>query len=64
MKVALVSSGYSLLATTCLVGIGDIVTEDAFKWISGRPKIVKAAELIARLMDDIVSHKVRQENLY
>jgi (-)-germacrene D synthase len=38
--------------------MGDIVTKDAFEWLNKDPKIVKAASLIARLMDDIVSHKV------
>jgi (-)-germacrene D synthase len=63
MEVALVSSGYSMLATTCFVGMEDIVTKDSFEWIFNDPKIVKASLVVCRLMDDIVSHKVRNRNI-
>jgi hypothetical protein len=58
MRIALVTSGYSLLATTSLVGMGDIVTKDAFEWLFSDPKMVRASTVVSRLMDDIVSHKV------
>jgi (-)-germacrene D synthase len=58
MRIACVSSGYSTLATTLLVGMGDIVTKDSFEWVFSNPKIVRACTVVARLMDDIVSHKV------
>ncbi|KAJ7981634.1 (-)-germacrene D synthase [Quillaja saponaria] len=61
MRVALVSSGYPLLATTFLAVMDDVVTKDTFEWILSDPKIVKASALIARLMDDMVSHKFEQE---
>ncbi|KAJ7981637.1 (-)-germacrene D synthase [Quillaja saponaria] len=61
MSVALVSSGYPLLATTFLAVMDDVVTKDTFEWIFSNPKIVKASALIARLMDDMVSHKFEQE---
>uniref|UniRef100_A0A2N9I731 Uncharacterized protein n=1 Tax=Fagus sylvatica TaxID=28930 RepID=A0A2N9I731_FAGSY len=57
MRIACVSSGYSTLATTLLVGMGDIVTKDSFEWVFSNPKIVRACTVVARLMDDIVSHK-------
>lgn len=59
MTVALATSGYSMLATTLLLGIGDFVTKETFDWIFMEPKIVRASTIIARLMDDMVSHKVR-----
>ena len=59
MEIALATSGYSLLATTSLVGMGDIVTNDSFKWVFSKPKMVRACTVVARLMDDIVSHKVK-----
>ena len=59
MEIALATSGYSLLATTSLVGMGDIVTNDCFEWVFGNPKIVRASAMVCRLMDDIVSHKVK-----
>nr|AGB05614.1 sesquiterpene synthase 5 [Valeriana officinalis] len=61
MKVALVSSGYMMLATTSLVGMGVLASEDAFEWVSGTPLIVRASCTIARLMDDMVGHESEQE---
>lgn len=52
------SSGYILMTVTCYIGMGDIATEDIFKWISNEPKIINAAIVIGRLMDDIVSNEV------
>nr|XP_011458432.1 PREDICTED: (-)-germacrene D synthase-like isoform X2 [Fragaria vesca subsp. vesca]XP_011458435.1 PREDICTED: (-)-germacrene D synthase-like isoform X2 [Fragaria vesca subsp. vesca] len=61
MEVALVTSAYSMLATTSFVGMGDIVTKDSFEWIFSDPKMVKASAVVCRLMDDIVSHKFEQK---
>ena len=58
MCVALVSFGYYMLATTSLVGMGEIVTKEAFDWVTSDPKIMPSSNFIARLMDDITSHKV------
>ncbi|KAI3706246.1 hypothetical protein L6452_23857 [Arctium lappa] len=61
MSNAFVSSGYSMLTTTCFVGMGEMVTDESFKWALKSPPIVKASCAIARLMDDISSHKEEQE---
>ncbi|XP_050369625.1 (-)-germacrene D synthase-like [Argentina anserina] len=61
MEVALITSAYSMLATTAFVGMGDIVTKESFEWIFSDPKIVKASAVVCRLMDDIVSHKFEQK---
>ena len=58
MGVALVTSGYPLLATISLIGMGDFVTKETFRWMFSEPKIVRGSAIIARLMDDMVSHKV------
>ena len=58
MSVSIVTGGYFMLATTCFVGMGDIVTDEAFEWAQTKPPIVKASSVIARLMDDIHSQKV------
>ena len=58
MPVALVTSAYSMLATTSFVGMGDAVTKESFDWIFSKPKIVRASAIVCRLMDDMVSHKV------
>ncbi|KAG2683859.1 hypothetical protein I3760_10G053000 [Carya illinoinensis] len=61
MRNALVSSAYSMLATTSFVGMGNIANREVFEWISNGPKIVTASTIICRLMDDIVSHKFEQK---
>ncbi|KAI9187184.1 hypothetical protein LWI28_025226 [Acer negundo] len=61
MQNSLVSSGYPMLATTCFLSMGDFANQQAFDWISNDPKIIKASAIIARLMDDIVSHEFEQE---
>uniref|UniRef100_A0A2C9U9Z6 Terpene synthase metal-binding domain-containing protein n=2 Tax=Manihot esculenta TaxID=3983 RepID=A0A2C9U9Z6_MANES len=57
MSIALLSCGYPLLTITAFVGVGDIATTEAFDWASKDPKILRAASMICRLMDDIVSHE-------
>ncbi|XP_059428039.1 (-)-germacrene D synthase-like isoform X2 [Corylus avellana] len=61
MRTALVTTGYNMLATTSLVGMGDVVTQDAFEWLFKNPKMIRASEVVCRLMDDIVSHKFEQK---
>ncbi|KAM7473355.1 hypothetical protein LguiB_020598 [Lonicera macranthoides] len=57
MKIALVSSGYKMAATTSFVGMGKSVTKQAFDWVSNNPLIVNASSVIARLSDDMVTHQ-------
>ncbi|XP_040987076.1 (-)-germacrene D synthase-like [Juglans microcarpa x Juglans regia] len=61
MPLALVTSAYAMLATTSLVGMGEIVTKDSFEWLFSDPKMVTASAVVCRLMDDIVSHKFEQK---
>ncbi|CAL5374479.1 unnamed protein product [Camellia sinensis] len=61
MSISVMSSGYPMLAVQSLVGIGKIATKEAFDWVLNVPKIVKSCALIARLVDDIQTHKVEQE---
>ncbi|KAH7861221.1 hypothetical protein Vadar_023293 [Vaccinium darrowii] len=61
MRVALVTGAYKMLATTSFVGMGDLVSKEAFEWVSSDPLIVEAASVICRLMDDMAGHKFEQE---
>ncbi|KAK7257296.1 hypothetical protein RIF29_31166 [Crotalaria pallida] len=61
IKVSSVSCCYTLLATTSYIGMGDIATEDIFKWVINEPKIMKASTIVCRLMDDIVSNEFEQK---
>ncbi|KAF5948758.1 hypothetical protein HYC85_014715 [Camellia sinensis] len=58
MRVALVTCGYGMLATTSFVGMGEVVSKEAFDWVSSDPLIVQASSVVCRLVDDMVGHKV------
>ena len=58
MHVALKSSGYPMLIAISFLGMGNIVTKEAFDWIFSNPKIITASSVIVRLIDDMKSHKV------
>ncbi|KAK7312909.1 hypothetical protein VNO77_37150 [Canavalia gladiata] len=61
MRTSTISCCYSLLITTSYIGMGNTITEDIFKWVTNEPKIVKAASVLCRLMDDIVSNEFEQK---
>ncbi|KAL7228876.1 hypothetical protein ACSBR2_007546 [Camellia fascicularis] len=58
MQVALATCGYTMLATTSFVGMGEVVSKEAFDWVSSDPLIVQASSVVCRLKDDVVGHKV------
>ena len=58
MTVALVSSGYMMVAMTSLVGMGQLMTKAGLGWVTSELLIVTAASTFARLMDDMVGHEV------
>ncbi|KAL3742554.1 hypothetical protein ACJRO7_017944 [Eucalyptus globulus] len=61
MPLALLTTAYEALSITALVGMGDVVTRDAFEWLLGGCKILSASQIICRFMDDISSHKFEQK---
>ncbi|XP_056171281.1 (-)-germacrene D synthase-like [Syzygium oleosum] len=62
MPVALATFGTEMLIATSFLGMGDIVTKDAFDWlIFDDPKMVKVSAVVGRLMDDIAGHKCEQD---
>ncbi|KAL6315667.1 hypothetical protein AAG906_004840 [Vitis piasezkii] len=61
MLVALVTSGSCILATWSFIGMGEIMTKEAFDWVISDPKIITASTVIFRLMDDITTHKFEQK---
>nr|KAJ0198711.1 hypothetical protein LSAT_V11C600320860 [Lactuca sativa] len=64
MSYRLTSCGYSMLTAASFVGMGDIVSDESFKWVLTDPPIVKAACVIFRLKNDIASHKQEQERVH
>ncbi|THG05384.1 hypothetical protein TEA_015469 [Camellia sinensis var. sinensis] len=61
MRVALVTGAYTTLATTSLVGMGEVESKEAFDWVSSDPLVVQASSVVCRLMNDIVSYKLEQK---
>nr|Q9FQ27.1 RecName: Full=(E,E)-germacrene B synthase [Solanum habrochaites]AAG41891.1 sesquiterpene synthase 1 [Solanum habrochaites] len=61
MENSLVSGGYMMIPTTCLVGMEEFISIETFEWLMNDPLIVRASSLIARAMNDIVGHEVEQE---
>ncbi|KAI6688921.1 hypothetical protein NL676_025749 [Syzygium grande] len=58
MPIALTTIGCELTFVTAFLGTGDVVTKDDFDWLLfSDPKIVKASQVICRLMNDIAGHK-------
>ncbi|KAL6283769.1 hypothetical protein ACE6H2_014698 [Prunus campanulata] len=51
----------SPLSTISLLGMGDIVTKEAFEWLLNKPTILRASNIIFRLMDDIAGYKFDKE---
>ncbi|KAF5959149.1 hypothetical protein HYC85_000358 [Camellia sinensis] len=58
MRVALLTCGYTMLTTTSFVGKGEVMSKEAFDWVSSDSLIVQASSVVCRLMDDMVGHKV------
>lgn len=60
MQVARVSSSLPLTTVIFFIGMDEIITKEAFEWVYNDPFTV-ASCLIARLMNDMTSHKFEQE---
>ncbi|KAH1221405.1 putative terpene synthase 2 [Glycine max] len=60
MQVATMSCGFAMLTIVSFLGMED-TTEEVLIWATSDPKIVAAASIISRLMDDIVGSEYEQE---
>ncbi|KAK6231026.1 hypothetical protein QUC31_002544 [Theobroma cacao] len=60
MRVAMKTSTYDPIITTSFIGMGTIAGLEAFEWLQTEPRIMTAANMIGRIMDDIASHKFEQ----
>ncbi|KAL2327950.1 hypothetical protein Fmac_021377 [Flemingia macrophylla] len=61
LHTSTITGGYSFLAITSYIGMGNIATENIFKWATNEPKILKAGSVIYRLIDDIMSNEFEQK---
>ncbi|KAL2327924.1 hypothetical protein Fmac_021351 [Flemingia macrophylla] len=57
LNTSTISCGYTMLAISSYIGMGDTTTKNIFRWATNKPKILKATSIICRLMDDIVSNE-------
>ncbi|CAL1358237.1 unnamed protein product [Linum trigynum] len=56
------SCGAPKTCTSCFIGMGaEIATREAFEWVTNESKLMKACCVIARLQNDIFSHKYEQK---
>ncbi|KAF0887855.1 hypothetical protein E2562_004064 [Oryza meyeriana var. granulata] len=58
IKVSVMSAGIQALSVCILVGMGDIVTNEALEWAIGNNDAVRAGGEVARFMDDMAAFKV------
>lgn len=58
LKISARSSGCMHLASQGFISMGDVTTTEAIEWAFTYPKIIRAVCIIARLANDIMSHKV------
>ena len=58
MSVAMKTTTYDPVTTLSFIGMGTIARLEAFEWLQNDPRIMKALNVIGRLMDDIKTHKV------
>ncbi|KAL2496206.1 Alpha-humulene/(-)-(E)-beta-caryophyllene synthase [Forsythia ovata] len=62
MKVGMPSSTYILMSAAALAGInGELVRKEAFEWVASDPLILRASEIIGRLMNDLVGFGFEQK---
>ncbi|GMH24920.1 hypothetical protein Nepgr_026763 [Nepenthes gracilis] len=60
MKVAIITVGGIMLPVICFTGMGVLATEEALQWVASLPRIVEAAAIIGRIMDDLAPSKVEE----
>ncbi|OMP06865.1 hypothetical protein COLO4_07836 [Corchorus olitorius] len=60
MSVARKTSTFEQLIAMSFLGMRTVTGIEAFEWLKANPRILIAADLIGRMMDDIVSHEFEQ----
>ncbi|KAL1299341.1 hypothetical protein HN51_043785 [Arachis hypogaea] len=56
-----VSSGYSAILTVFIALVKELATKETLDWLSNCPAILKAVCTIARIKNDLASHKFEQQ---
>ncbi|CAO2142753.1 unnamed protein product [Urochloa humidicola] len=58
IDIAVMTSGSHLMVLTALMGAGQVVNNEAFKWAVEMPDMFRASAEIARFLNDVASFKV------
>ncbi|XP_021754773.1 sesquiterpene synthase-like [Chenopodium quinoa] len=57
MKTGIITSGYLYITAASYQGMGELASKHAFEWVDENTKALKASCILARLLNDISSHK-------
>ncbi|KAF5764308.1 putative alpha-isocomene synthase [Helianthus annuus] len=63
-EVTTVSSGYKFTLIASFAAMGDVITDETFKWALTMPPLARSCCVLCRVMDDIVTHKEEQERMH
>nr|XP_043637570.1 E-beta-caryophyllene synthase-like [Erigeron canadensis] len=65
ISITFITTCVYMMTATFFVGMDDdIVTEASFKWINTKPTLIKSVCAVARLLDDIITHKDEQQRMH
>ncbi|KAB5512049.1 hypothetical protein DKX38_029077 [Salix brachista] len=56
----LATSGYGAVMAASFLGLEEVAGVEEYEWLKSNPKIIKAAKMIGRLMNDVVGHEDEQ----
>ncbi|PWA71765.1 10-epi-junenol synthase [Artemisia annua] len=57
VKNGIITSTYNVLFKSCVMGMSEIVIQEALDWYESHPKVLEATGLLGRLYNDITSFK-------
>ncbi|KAJ0785944.1 putative (-)-beta-caryophyllene synthase [Helianthus annuus] len=60
-SIAFVTGGGGLMISSCYLGMGEIITNEAMKWAVTEPPLFRACSAIGRLLNDIAGYKKERE---
>ncbi|KAK1433294.1 hypothetical protein QVD17_10204 [Tagetes erecta] len=63
-EVTTVSSGYKFTLIASFAAMGDVITDETFKWALTMPPLARSCCVLCRIMDDIVTHKEEQQRMH
>jgi hypothetical protein len=59
VRNGLTTSAYGVVMAASFLGMEEVAGGEEYEWLKSNPKIIKAGNMIGRLMNDLASHEVR-----